>query len=603
MAQQVAQLRSRFALEYHRDTKGRRLNFNDRNYLLSLYSDVHPDIVCRVPVQIGKTEWEVCDSFACAALGLSVFCIQPKFELRGVHVAERYDKLISNSPEYLNLSRSSGHRSRDSTNLKHFGKGSLRFVGSKVDSDMISFPADVVSVDELDRCDLEIISLAEDRFQESEYKFIRRTSTPTVQGSPFLRNTDYYYINSDQKRWFVPCPECGAWQEIRWDTHLCKVEKDSDGRFIDMSLVDDDWTQGKWERTKQRIRLPCIECGQPINRLARGEYRRQRPELARLRSGYTMSRLCAPSSTIEEIWIDLENSFGNPSQMQRIQNSIFGEPYSGFGDRISHSMILDATAVLSLPYTIPLYPGDHRLGGKSKGLPAACMGIDVNRPWLDYWIADFPSVKHRKFVVRTRAFGRVKDPDELLDLVKDYNVHLAVIDAEPEVRLSCNFQDQAKCRVWRAMYRHTETTMLKQMQFDEAAGLVYIDRTSNLDRVLQAFLLKQLALPLNYKDWIGGQLEEQLCAPVRALEIKDGAERYVWKGEGAHFFHVCGYMLLAQRLGNFQPMGDPSKLRVGSGVLTQRSDTERMIQRYDELDEPATTPASGRPGVDVFAGF
>jgi len=582
----IAERRIDFALRCHKNTRGEHLNFKYRPYQVSAYADPAPDIVWRVPVQIGKTEWEVCDTLAAASLGLAVFCVQPKFELRAVHVAERYDKMILNSPEYQEYQ---GPKGRDSTTLKHFGRGTLRFVGSRVESDMIAFPADVLAIDELDRCDLTILELAEDRLQESDYQIMRRTSTPTIAGSSTQRNIDYFFQLSDQKHWYIPCPTCGKEQELKWDKHLVMLNRDEEGRITDASLLDPTWTEGKWERTNQRIKLPCIRCGNPLDRLAKGHWQAHRPEI-KGRSGYTMSRMVAVTTQIEKLWLAFEKALGNPIAMQRIINSFFGEPYSGIGDRLSEELLEEAIHVMPPPgYVAPCAP-----------VGITSMGIDVNRPYFDVWISDYPVVSRGRIIRRCIYAGKVLKEGDLYDLVNEYRVSLAVIDAEPEVRLSLRFQDTAPCEVWRARYEHTEGLYTKDLVPNEKTGIIACDRTNTLDALIQSFFRNNVALPNNYMELCHGKMKAELLDSVRVLEEQSGVERYIWKGSNSHALHACNYDYMAFRMGGFAPASLPTTINVAKMLGANVSGTRRLLNEYDAINE---SPGLSLQKLRPFSAF
>jgi len=593
-AKNVAKRRILFATRHHRDTRGRPLNFEYRRYLKLPYADPSPDITMRVPVQIGKTEWQVCDSLACASLGMSVFSVQPKFELRGVHVAERFDRLIASSPYYLQQVKKR-HGARDSTTLKHFGTGSLRFVGSRVESDMIGYPADVLEIDELDRCDLSILVLAEDRLQESDYKLVRRTSTPTLPGSPALRNIDFFYQISDQKRWFVPCPACGFEQEIRWDTHLVDIERDAEGRIVSLRLKDDDWTEGKWRRRELRIKLPCVKCGAPLDRLASGRWIPQRPEVKE-RSGYTMSRLIAVTTEVEHVWLELEKSIGNPAAMQRVVNSFFGEPYTGIGDRFSLDLLDDATKVLT-PYTAPVDP--------SKIAPGGCtMGIDVNRPYFDIRISDYPYERQSKPVRRLVYAAKVKTEAELRELMKRYNVRTCCVDAEPEARWAIHFQRTAPCAVWRVQYRHgSEGLIVRAMDVDYKKGLITVDRTIALDELLSQYAQSRVAIPVNYRNLCGGQFAREMSSAVRVLEMEGGVERYIWNTTNCHALHVDNYDHIAEQVGGHMPKELAERSFSPTSVMSAKSPFSEAIDEITSLNEPAAGFESPRFGEGLQLDF
>jgi hypothetical protein len=589
-AKHVAEQRIEFATKHHRDTRGRPLSFQYRPYLKLPYADPSPVITMRVPVQIGKTEWQVCDSLACASLAMSVFNVQPKFELRGVHVAERFDRLIAGSPYYLEQVKHR-HGARDSTTLKHFGPGSLRFVGSRVESDMISFPADVLEIDELDRCDLSILVLAEDRLQESDYKLIRRTSTPTIQGSAALRNIDFFFQISDQKRWYVPCPECGYEQEIRWDTHLVDIRRDDEGRIIALDLKDRDWTEGAWRRRERRIKLPCAECGGTLDRLAEGRWIPTRPEIQE-HSGYTMSRLIAVTTEVEHLWLELEKSVGNPAAMQRVVNSFFGEPYTGIGDRFSQDLLDDAVTVLT-PFIAPLEPEALAEGG-------CTMGVDVNRPYFDVRISDYPYERQDQPVRRLVYAGKVRTEAELIELVKKYRVKTCCVDSEPEARWSLHFQRTAPCAVWRVQYRHgSEGLIVKDMNVDYKLGLITVDRTMALDELLSRYARRCVAVPRNYSSLCNGDFTKEMTSAVRVLDSDGSLERYVWNSEGCHALHTDNYDYIAEKVGGHVPRELAERSFSRNMIRSNRSPYSEVLDEITSLNEPASGFGRSRLGEGI----
>jgi hypothetical protein len=193
-AKRLAERRWELASSCHVNTRGQKMDFSAYHFWKGVYFDESFDICIRSCVQEGKTEFEVIDSFAASDIGLHVFTVLPKFELRGVHVATRVDRLIATVPEYSRMI-TEAEGGRDATAIKHLGQGSIRYVGSNVTNELIAFSADMLVIDELDSCALINMPLAEDRYQRSDFRFTRRVSTPTTPGSEAMMNIDYYFTD------------------------------------------------------------------------------------------------------------------------------------------------------------------------------------------------------------------------------------------------------------------------------------------------------------------------------------------------------------------------------------------------------------------------
>lgn len=539
-AKRLAARRWELATTHHVNTRGQPMDFDRYHFWNEIYKDESFDIALRCCVQEGKTEFEVIDSFAASEIGLHVFTVLPKFELRGVHVATRVDRLIATVPEYARMIVDA-EGGRDSTAIKHMGLGSIRYVGSNVPNELIAFSADMLVIDELDSCALINMPLAEDRYQRSDFRFTRRVSTPTTPGSENMMNIDYYFTDSNQKHYHIPCPHCNYWQPLDWYKNVVREERSSAGVLKNFHPLDTEWRA----TGRKKIRIFCVKCHQPLNRNAVGRWVSHRPEVD-YRTGYTISKLYSPLTTLDELMRTFGKSVNNPSAMQRFHNSLLGVPYVGVGDKITEHLLNNAANIQ--PYHIPCSP-----------LTTCSMGIDVNMPFFAVRISDFPFIEDGVLYRRCVFAGEVSDVKQLHELIALYNVSTCVIDAQPEIRLAQEFQRDAKCIVYRCRYEPTEGVAVKDLVVDDTNGIVSVDRTSSLDLVLKQYLDGLVLLPRNYEEMANGKFSKQMCASVRRLEITDrGVQRYVWVRSEDHQFHADNYDMIASRLGGFSPCGTVS---------------------------------------------
>jgi phage terminase large subunit GpA-like protein len=137
------------------------------------------------------------------------------------------DPLISESPVLRALVNPA--RSRDAGNSmlsKEFQGGILVLTGANSATGLRSMPARYIFLDEVDvypaSADEEgdPVALAEARTTTfSHRRKVFMVSTPTIRG---ISRIEREYEASDQRRYFVPCPHCGAMQwlqfeRLRWD--------------------------------------------------------------------------------------------------------------------------------------------------------------------------------------------------------------------------------------------------------------------------------------------------------------------------------------------------------------------------------------------------
>lgn len=94
----------------------------------------------------------------------------------------------------------------DSNELKKFGESNFLFTrGSKSETAALSISADCLVVDELDRCDENVVKQFRSRLQASELGIIKQFSTPTLAGIGISREAE----SSRRYRSMATCSKCG----------------------------------------------------------------------------------------------------------------------------------------------------------------------------------------------------------------------------------------------------------------------------------------------------------------------------------------------------------------------------------------------------------
>jgi phage terminase large subunit GpA-like protein len=183
--------------------------------------------------QVGKTE---------AASNVIGYCIehQPSPVMlvmpRGVDASmameKRIEPMVRASPVLL----------AELTDRKHdakkreiqFRRSVLYFRAATSPADLASVPCRVVCCDEVDKWNewtgreakpLALVTSRTHTFPNSHLLFI--TSTPTTRRGTITQE----YEDGDQRRYFLPCPHCGAfqtlqWQRIKWDHERVQTAKD-----------------------------------------------------------------------------------------------------------------------------------------------------------------------------------------------------------------------------------------------------------------------------------------------------------------------------------------------------------------------------------------
>ena len=176
----------------------------------------------------------------------------------------RVDPLLKRIPTYIRRAvggaigsddRSRGGKGRENAagnrTLKQFGDGSLLFLGSGTDNDFVEFSADMMVVDEYDRCKSANIAMAVDRLRESPYPQQIHISNPTLPNEGICR----LYNASDMRRWNHLCDRCGERQPLDWFEHV--VTRDDSGRWV---------LRDTRRGINGEVRPMCRRCHKPFSR-------------------------------------------------------------------------------------------------------------------------------------------------------------------------------------------------------------------------------------------------------------------------------------------------------------------------------------------------
>jgi len=512
-----------FATKHHRNTHGRKMDFRSHKHLSDLYNTLAPVLVLQGSVQSMKSELVVIDQFACAASGLNVFTILPKYELRGTYVQNRIDRCIDIVPEYQRHIGSGGF---SNVAMKQFGKGVIKFVGSNVISDFKEFPADVMFVEEVDECNEDNVELGQDRLRGSPYQFLRYVGNPRIED----RGVNKKYKRSNQQEWHVEC-ECGTPSRLDWFENIVNLVLDSDGVPKDFELLDQDWREGS------DIRTICRGCGDPFDRFGEGFWKELNPGCSA--EGFLLTMMMSRFNSLTEMFYRFREAFGDPAAMQRFFNSSLGLPFTNLDSRLT-DLHLKKAAQLD-EYSFRHHSTYSCIEDDSHEGPCS-MGIDVGK-WFDVRISRVMDNGTRKAVY----IGKVMSREELILLGLRYNVEVAVIDSLPEAKVAQDLQDDSPFYVWLCRYGgEGGDSRIKKNKKDRGFT---VDRTSILDKTLAELKSGRNILPRNYSSIMDDQFVKEMTVSVRqCIDDKNGNQRYVWTKGKDHQRHADVYDYLASTM-------------------------------------------------------
>lgn len=192
--------------------------------------------------------------------------LQPTLEAAENFSKERIDPTFRYSPGLVNKleegkeGRGTSRKSSTTIRMKHYAGGYLALVGANSPAGLASRPIRVLLCDEIDRYSAtkegDPLKLALQRTTNFHNRKIMMVSTPTIKGASPIES---WYLRSDQRLYYVPCPHCGhehvlTWANVKWD-------KDEQGNVLPLTA-----------------RMVCPKCGEVV----RGAYK---PDMTMLTAG------------------------------------------------------------------------------------------------------------------------------------------------------------------------------------------------------------------------------------------------------------------------------------------------------------------------------
>jgi len=509
---------------HHVNVHNKPMQFGDKyRFLVALYKmfDLYPDIAMEKAVQSGASELMIVSALEDAAKGLRVLYVMPNIDLRGKFVKDRLDRLLKIVPYYRELFDNAVGDST-SIGLKHFGKGIMNFVGSNSEVEFISFPADVIYVDEVDQCDQKNLEMAPDRLDASDYKYLRQIGNPSIENW----GVDKLYQESSQSLWFVKCEHCNEKQPLDFFANIVRQVSDSHYKL-----------RGG---TKLKPKVICRKCGKPLDRYAKGEFVHAFPKIEK--KGIRISQIFSANVSLHALTKTFFKSVGNPIKTQLFYNSKLGLPYSSEGSKITLTTLEKASKkgnyILSVNKT-----------AIAKKANRVYIGIDVGKYYNIIGRESLPNGK-RKLVF----IGKTSSTKRVVEMMKDIQPKVIVIDKNPETREVERMKLQLS-RMFSCTYALGKTFLdtNKKSQEYKKEKEVKIERTFLLDHVKADFTMGVAINPSNARNIDNDDQEDygnyysQMIASTRLFDEQRG--RMVWRESGAdHYFHAEAYCVMAQQI-------------------------------------------------------
>lgn len=305
------------------------------------------EVVVMKGAQIGYSEALV--NIICFTIDVTsgpLLMVQPTVDLAKRFSKQRIDPAIEFCERLKD--KVSDPRSRDSGNTmlaKEFPGGIAVLTGANSAVGLRSMPARLLLMDELDGMGNDVegegdpVLLAKARTRTFARRKICLGGTPTFDGTS---KTAAAFAETDQRRYFVPCPHCMEFQTIEWP----RIK----------------WPKGEPDKAA----LVCEHCEKSIpeyhktKMLEQGQWRPTNPEAKNKRqAGFHISSLYSPVGWFS--WADAaklwERASTSPEMLRGFVNTVLGETWKERGDAPDWKRLYDRRE----PYQIGVVPREGLL--------------------------------------------------------------------------------------------------------------------------------------------------------------------------------------------------------------------------------------------------
>lgn len=319
-------------------------------------------VVFMAGAQVGKTEsgnnWV---GYVVDHAPGPMLLVQPTVDIAKRLSKQRLAPLFQETPRLRDKIKDS--RSRDSGNttlMKEFPGGVMIITGANSAAGLRSMPARYLFLDEVDAypedvdgegepCDLAIA-----RSRTFSRRKIFKCSTPTFKGKSRIESA---YLESNQQRFYVPCPHCMHRQPLVWHNVVYKPSHDP----VEAHYV-------------------CRDCGAMIEEhnktwmLDNGDWIAEAPETGAGKIlGFHLNSLYSPIGWFS--WLDAARQWvkaqGNQEKLRVFVNTVLGETWAERGEAPDWKRLYDRRST----YTINTIPSTEVL--------FLTAGVDVQKDRLE----------------------------------------------------------------------------------------------------------------------------------------------------------------------------------------------------------------------------
>ncbi len=410
----------------------------------------------------------------------------------------RFGPLISDNEDVAKFVQDT-----DSQTIKRIGSSMLYLRGARstariqgmkrTSSQLKSVPSDRICFDELDEMDPLMIDLALERLAHSPVKEEVYLSTPSIPSY----GVDALFQKSSQNHWFIRCSKCAGETCLELEFPAC-IEEQADGRAIRLC-----------QRCKDREIYPRD-----------GHWAALYPDRAKDMVGWRMSQLNSAFMDPGKILKLFHDPPGG--NLQEVYNSKLAEAYISAENKLTASEILELC-------------GDKPIAEDDSG--PTFLGADIGS--LIHCVIG----KRNHGKTEIVYVGAFPDWSHLDSLMKRFSVSRAVIDAQPELRLSREFAKSHRGRAYICFYQDTQHGPYYWNDRDLSVG---VNRTESLDASHRELSQGNWVLPRQSEAINEFARHCSNLARVLQTDPDTGASKYTYvRTSDDHYRQAANYICIA----------------------------------------------------------
>lgn len=415
---------------------GRPFDLKTHGFLFDLLTDRSPNIVCLKSAQIGgstsvalKMLWNM------KRYGLNCAYTAPTDGDAQEFVGGKLNPIIR-----VNKVLDDWIQDKDSVMLKRIGKNSAYFRGTMTERTALSFSADLLIHDELDRSNRQIIEQYASRLQHSDYKWTWALSNPSTPGN----GVDALWKLSDQKHFFIACQSCSKKQYLSWPESICLERKIYQCKHCHNELSEEARRKGEWIGVKT--------------------------ETKPLWSGFWFSLLMASWTKASEI-IELNRT----KSPEYFANFVLGLPYAGTGSKLNEDEFFQ-----------------NLTSGLNGQEDPVVIGVDTGIP---YWVV----IGNKQGVFYNGQCAGIHDIEQMLHR---FPKAIVVMDGGGDITAPRELREKYPGRVYLCWFRQDRKAMrLIEWGRGKEVGKVIADRNRCIQQLMDELRDNRIPLWGDRSDW------------------------------------------------------------------------------------------------------